>query len=163
MLPSCLFCPITASVFALQSITTIRLLPSSSLALLVLEQNKLRSFPLSSFVLRTKSAFWRCGRDSNPRPPAWQAGILTSWTTAPIFQHLSRWRESNPRPRDYKSRALANWATSAILFNLFRNSHPCFSKGLQIYSFLIKLQALGTYFYEKNRIFLHETVEMPIL
>ena len=28
--------------------------------------------------------FWRrCGRDSNPRPPAWQAGILTSWTTAP--------------------------------------------------------------------------------
>ena len=25
----------------------------------------------------------RCGRDSNSRPPAWQAGILTSWTTAP--------------------------------------------------------------------------------
>lgn len=25
----------------------------------------------------------RYGRDSNPRPPAWQAGILTSWTTAP--------------------------------------------------------------------------------
>lgn len=26
---------------------------------------------------------WRCGRDLNPRPPAWQADILTNWTTAP--------------------------------------------------------------------------------
>ena len=26
---------------------------------------------------------WRTGRDSNPRPPAWQAGILTNWTTSP--------------------------------------------------------------------------------
>ena len=32
---------------------------------------------------------WRTGRDSNPRPPAWQAGILTDWTTGPhISQHL---------------------------------------------------------------------------
>ena len=37
----------------------------------------------------------RYGRDSNPRPPAWQAGILTSWTTTPFvivalcdFSHL---------------------------------------------------------------------------
>ena len=28
--------------------------------------------------------FLRCGRDSNPRPHAWQACILTNWTTAPI-------------------------------------------------------------------------------
>ena len=28
----------------------------------------------------------RCGRDSNPRPRAWQARIRTSWTTAPVFQ-----------------------------------------------------------------------------
>ena len=28
--------------------------------------------------------FLRYGRDSNPRPPAWQAGILTSWTTTPL-------------------------------------------------------------------------------
>ena len=27
---------------------------------------------------------WRSGRDSNSRPPAWQAGILTSWTTRPL-------------------------------------------------------------------------------
>ena len=32
-------------------------------------------------------AFWkmRSGRDSNPRPHAWQACILTSWTTEPLF------------------------------------------------------------------------------
>ena len=30
----------------------------------------------------------RNGRDSNPRPPAWQAGILTSWTTTPFFVSL---------------------------------------------------------------------------
>ena len=44
MLPSCFFCPITASVFSPLSVTTIRLLPPSSFVLLVLEQNKLRSF-----------------------------------------------------------------------------------------------------------------------
>ena len=27
----------------------------------------------------------RCGRDLNPRPPAWQADILTNWTTAPLL------------------------------------------------------------------------------
>ena len=26
---------------------------------------------------------WRRGRGSNPRPPAWQAGVLTNWTTGP--------------------------------------------------------------------------------
>ena len=26
---------------------------------------------------------WRSGWGSNPRPPAWQAGILTNWTTGP--------------------------------------------------------------------------------
>ena len=25
---------------------------------------------------------WRSGRGSNPRPPPWQGGILTNWTTA---------------------------------------------------------------------------------
>ena len=27
----------------------------------------------------------RCGRGSNPRPLAWQASILTNWTTAPLL------------------------------------------------------------------------------
>ena len=44
MLPSCFFCPITASVFSPLSVTTIRLLPPSSFVLLVLEQNKLQNF-----------------------------------------------------------------------------------------------------------------------
>ena len=26
---------------------------------------------------------WRLGWGSNPRPPAWQAGVLTNWTTEP--------------------------------------------------------------------------------
>ena len=30
------------------------------------------------------SSKWRPGRGSNPRPPAWQAGVLTSWTTWPF-------------------------------------------------------------------------------
>ena len=32
----------------------------------------------------------RTGRDSNPRPPPWQGGILTNWTTDPklILTHL---------------------------------------------------------------------------
>ena len=30
----------------------------------------------------------RCGRDSNPRPLAWQASILTNWTTAPKYSCL---------------------------------------------------------------------------
>ena len=34
----------------------------------------------------------RYGRDSNPRPPAWQAGILTSWTTTPFRVALLRLR-----------------------------------------------------------------------
>ena len=28
---------------------------------------------------------WRPGRDSNPRPLAWQASVLTNWTTGPYF------------------------------------------------------------------------------
>ena len=42
----------------------------------------LRTFLIFSVFIR------RCGRDSNPRPQAWQACILTSWTTAPfLFMH----------------------------------------------------------------------------
>ena len=34
---------------------------------------------LSFYSLRN----WRLGWGSNPRPPAWQAGVLTNWTTEP--------------------------------------------------------------------------------
>ena len=37
-------------------------------------------------------AFKRCGRDSNSRPSAWQADILTSWTTAPGMLYFRRKR-----------------------------------------------------------------------
>ena len=41
----------------------------------------------------------RSGRDSNPRPPAWQAGILTYWTTGPIFWFISHFSDSCAWPR----------------------------------------------------------------
>ena len=44
----------------------------------------------------TEPLIWRSGRDSNPRPPAWQAGILTNWTTRPIFNWLSARKPSLP-------------------------------------------------------------------
>ena len=34
---------------------------------------------------------WRGRRDSNSRPPAWQAGILTNWTTTPLLNSWSRY------------------------------------------------------------------------
>ena len=34
-------------------------------------------------VFTVRFTFWRSGRDSNPRPPAWQAGVITVLTTAP--------------------------------------------------------------------------------
>ena len=63
-------------------------------------------------VTSSEITFLRCGRDSNPRPPAWQADILTSWTTAPVFKCFSHeWIERAP-----------------------------FSKALQIYTFFSFLQ-----------------------
>ena len=36
-----------------------------------------------------KAKKWRPGRDSNPRPLAWQASVLTDWTTRPQMAVLS--------------------------------------------------------------------------
>ena len=59
------------------------------------ESKTMKAWPSSEW-LQQKSPevmlprdFLRYGRDSNPRPPAWQAGILTSWTTTPLFWMLS--------------------------------------------------------------------------
>lgn len=47
-------------------------------------------------------AKWRPGWDSNPRPPPWQGGILTNWTTGPLvglhktstkIKNGGRWRD----------------------------------------------------------------------
>ena len=47
----------------------------------------------------------RYGRDSNPRPPAWQAGILTSWTTTPMskssFAATKIDNKINPQTKDW--------------------------------------------------------------
>ena len=97
---------------------------------------------------------WRPGRDSNPRPPAWQAGILTSWTTRPHFKwwdqqgsnlwppackagalpaelwsHLiwSGWRGSNPH--SWLGRPeLYHWATPARYWWLIGESNPCYRR-----------------------------------
>ena len=42
----------------------------------------LLSYPAISVALKK----WRSWRDLNPRPPAWQAGALTNWATAPLFR-----------------------------------------------------------------------------
>ena len=49
---------------------------------------------------------WRNGRGSNPRPPAWQAGILTSWTTAPHNKKPGSDLLSHKRTLHYHRRGL---------------------------------------------------------
>ena len=54
----------------------------------------------------------RYGRDSNPRPPAWQAGILTNWTTTPTFDsYRSRLRMQR---YDYFLNLQAFWEKKSI-------------------------------------------------
>ena len=48
----------------------------------------------SPFVAHLLSPL-RCGRDSNSRPHAWQACILTNWTTEPFYLPLSSPPPSN--------------------------------------------------------------------
>ena len=58
-------------------------------------------------------ANWRFGWGSNPRPLAWQASVLTSWTTEPYTICFGYWwvfRDSNPGPTGYEPVALTNWA-----------------------------------------------------
>ena len=62
----------------------------------------------------------RSGRDSNPRPPAWQAGVLTNWTTGPIVSlcHLSDYAVitsfRNPFSYQVDLRALRFWLEKKI-------------------------------------------------
>ena len=59
--------------------------------------NDLQVMSLASYQL-LHSAMLRCVRDSNPWPPAWQAGILTGWTNAPMFFLWAK-MDSNHRRR----------------------------------------------------------------
>ena len=51
------------------------------------------------------SLLWRGRRDSNSRPPAWQAGALTSWATTPEFVWWAK-QGSNLWPSACKADAL---------------------------------------------------------
>ena len=58
-------------------------------------------------------SIWRPGRGSNPRPPAWQAGVLTICTTGPNNNFKEIWwafTDSNRGPIGYEPTALTNWA-----------------------------------------------------
>ena len=44
------------------------------------------SLPRMRSTYWATAAYWRPRRGSNPRPPAWQAGVLTNWTTRPNFK-----------------------------------------------------------------------------
>ena len=65
---------------------------------------------------------WRLGRDSNPRPLAWQASVLTSWTTEPNYLWLffiNCWwafLDLNQGPTGYEPVALTNWAKGPYPF-----------------------------------------------
>ena len=50
---------------------------------------------------------WRPGWDSNPRPPPWQGGVLTNWTTKPKWWAFT---DLNRGPTGYEPVALTNWA-----------------------------------------------------
>ena len=68
-----------------------------------------------SFALPTElpRQNWRSGWGSNPRPLAWQASVLTNWTTEPysiLFWYWWVFRDSNPGPTGYEPVALTNWA-----------------------------------------------------
>ena len=67
--------------------------------------------------------FWRPGRDSNPRPPAWQAGILTSWTTRPHFKWWDQ-QGSNLWPPACKAGALPAELWSHLIWSGWRGSNP---------------------------------------
>ena len=80
---------------------------------------------------------WRPGTGSNRRPPAWQAGVLTNWTTGPwpFFNFYSlnyvfwwAFRDSNPGPIGYEPTALTSWAKSPNKWWRLRDSNPCYRR-----------------------------------
>ena len=57
---------------------------------------------------------WRSGRDSNSRPPQWQCGILTNWTTGPFWL---REKDLNQRPPGYEPGELPDCSTPRYYTN----------------------------------------------
>ena len=72
---------------------------------------------------------WRRRWGSNPRPPAWQAGILTNWTTAPHWWAMTG---SNCRHLACKASALpAELITRDFIAGTILSHHPCLVKTLE--------------------------------
>ena len=67
---------------------------------------------------------WRPERGSNPRPPAWQAGILTNWTIGPFTWDDKWWalQGSNLWPSACKADALPAELSAHIIHRLATNS-----------------------------------------
>ena len=55
---------------------------------------------------------WRPGWGSNSRPPAWQAGVLTNWTTGPLVLH----RRLELRTPWLKVKCSTAWANGALRY-----------------------------------------------
>ena len=72
----------------------------------------IQAISFESACKTTSTFFWRPGRGSNPRPPAWQAGVLTNCTTGPNVIKFLWWAftDSNRGPIGYEPTALTNWA-----------------------------------------------------
>ena len=122
--------------------------------------------------------YWRSGRDSNPRPPPWQGGILTSWTTrpviylnggsgrnrttdtrifSPLLYRLSYgtiiWRsgrDSNPRPPPWQGGILTSWTTRPVIY-LNGGSGRNRTTDTRIFSPLLYRLSYGTIIWRSGR------------
>ena len=78
-------------------------------------------FQSSALPTELPRQIWRPGRDSNPRPLAWQASVLTNWTTRPylkLFNYLVGLHGLEPRTNRL-------WADSSNQAEL--KAHPTIS------------------------------------
>ena len=63
-------------------------------------------------------------RDSNPRPPPWQGGVLPLNYVRISIQKKCRLHDLNTRPSDYKSDALPTELTSLSNVSLYTKTVP---------------------------------------
>ena len=134
------------------------------------------SVPCSTYWA-TEAKHWRPGRDSNPRPPAWQAGVLTICTTGPkiLVLQLVGLQGLEPRTNRLWADRSNHWAKGPSFFTAYNiwsgwrdsNSRPhgpkpcalpncatprCFSSACLSYNILKILSTFFTIFYKKNYI-----------
>ena len=97
--------------------------------------------------LQRQKEKWRPGTGSNRRPLAWQASVLTNWTTGPLW-----WEQqgSNLWPSACKADALPAELCSHIAIlslSLYRNDKSNYiTKNLFVNTFLKKIQIFSIFF-----------------